>query len=145
MFHTLRGILKDRRLVTAVGDEGGFAPNIVAMKKRWISSFKPLRKPIQQDQTSLWRWIALRMNYAIPFTENSGERTTQQQIDYLKQLCERYPIDSVEDGLDENDWAGWKQLTKSMGTKIQIVGDDLFVTNTKFLARGIREGIANAI
>ena len=143
-FHTLKKILKQKKLSTAVGDEGGFAPQI----KSHEEALDLIVEAIEQAGYRLGKDISIALDPAASefFKEgNYAGRTNEEQISYLKTLCQKYPIDSIEDGLDQNDWSGWKTLTQELGDKIQLVGDDLFVTNTRFLKRAIDEGIANAI
>ncbi len=151
VFHALKKVLKDRGLSTSVGDEGGFAPNLgsnaealdVIMTACEAAGHEPGRKI----------WIALDSassefyedgKYVLG-AEAEKERDAAGMISFYEELCGRYPIISIEDGLDENDWDGWKLLTERLGSRIQLVGDDLFVTNTRFLTRGIDEGCANSI
>ncbi len=146
IFHTLRALLKARGLTTAVGDEGGFAPCLQSNEEALDLILEAIEKAGYRAGTEITLALdCAATGFQDPATQLYGERTSAEQVDYLKQLCEQYPIDSIEDGLAEDDWAGWKQLTEALAEKIQIVGDDLFVTNTKFLRRGIQEGIANAI
>ena len=157
VFHALKAVLHSRGLNTAVGDEGGFAPNldgvedaldviVAAIKK---AGYKPGRKADGGDVS-----IALDASASEFFTngvydfkkQGKGvKKSSAEMADYLAELVAKYPIDSIEDGMDENDWAGWKIMTEKIGYKCQIVGDDLFVTNVDYLARGIKEGSANAI
>ena len=153
VFHCLKTLLKNHSLSTAVGDEGGFAPAIDSNEQAldWImeaiekAGFIP-----GQDLTIAIDCAASEFFVNGFYIEKkcgaSGKkRSFEEQIEYLKGLVHQYPIDSIEDGLDQNDWAGWRLLTEMLGSKIQLVGDDLFVTNTHFLKRGIDERIANAI
>ncbi|NVZ18102.1 phosphopyruvate hydratase [Pseudomonas costantinii] len=150
IFHHLKAVLKARGLSTAVGDEGGFAPNLASNE----DALKVISEAVANAGYKLGTDVTLALDCAASeFYENgkynlSGEGhvfTSEGFADYLKGLCERYPIISVEDGLDESDWAGWKILTDKIGEKIQLVGDDLFVTNTKILKEGIDKKIANSI
>lgn len=165
VFHNLKKILKDRNLSTAVGDEGGFAPTfngtedaaetiLQAIEK---AGYKPGRKS-EGGQISLALDCAASeffkdgvYDYAKFETEKRGakkagaKRSSADQVAYLEQLISRYPIDSIEDGMSEHDWDGWKLLTRKIGDRCQLVGDDLFVTNVKFLKRGIVEGAGNSI
>ena len=153
IFHSLKKILHDRGLSTAVGDEGGFAPNLA-------SNEEPLEVIVEAIERAGYKPgvdIVLAMDVAASefydeekgvyvLSKSSGEElTVDQMITMFEGFVEKYPIVSIEDGLAEDDWAGWKQLTDRLGDKIQIVGDDLFVTNPTFLKRGIEEGIANSI
>ncbi|MGY2289019.1 phosphopyruvate hydratase [Pseudomonas sp. SDO528_S397] len=150
IFHHLKAVLKARGLSTAVGDEGGFAPNLASNE----DALKVISEAVANAGYTLGTDVTLALDCAASeFYEDgkynlSGEGhvfTSEGFADYLKGLCERYPIISVEDGLDESDWAGWKILTDKIGEKIQLVGDDLFVTNTKILKEGIDKKIANSI
>lgn len=158
IFHTLKQLLKEEGLTTAVGDEGGFAPNLNSNEEVLDIIVAAIEKagyhPGQQitlaldcaasefyDHASKLYIEKKKKKRKLPY----NERTPQEQVAYLQELCAKYPIDSIEDGLDENDWEGWKHLTEQLGNKIQIVGDDLFVTNSHFLSKGIQMGVANAI
>ncbi|MEI8243009.1 MAG: phosphopyruvate hydratase [bacterium] len=165
VFHNLKKLLKDRGLSTAVGDEGGFAPTFngtedgveTILKAIEKAGYKPGRK-CEGGQISLAFDCAASeffkdgvYDYGKFETEKRGakktgvKRSSAEQADYLEQLMLKYPIDSIEDGMSEHDWDGWKLLTKKIGSRCQLVGDDLFVTNVKFLKRGIDEGAANSI
>jgi enolase len=158
VFHTLKGILKDEGLATSVGDEGGFAPNLPSNEAALDLILMAIEKAGYRPGTQ----ISLALDCAASEFYDKGskcyiekkkkqrkekflERTSAEQVDYLADLCAKYPIDSIEDGLDEADWAGWKLLSDKLNSKVQIVGDDLFVTNPKFLLRGIEQGIGNSI
>jgi len=150
IFHHLKAVLKARGLSTAVGDEGGFAPNLASNE----DALKVISEAVANAGYKLGTDVTLALDCAASeFHEDgkynlSGEGqvfTAEGFADYLKGLTERYPIISIEDGLDESDWAGWKILTDKIGEKIQLVGDDLFVTNTKILKEGIDKKIANSI
>lgn len=158
IFHTLKKILHQRGHVTAVGDEGGFAPNLQSNEEAIETILSAIEKAGYQPGTQ----VSLALDCAASefydrishtYTEkklkekdlNYHERSSEEQADYLAELCSRYPIDSIEDGLDENDWKGWAYLTEKLGKTVQVVGDDLFVTNTKFLKRGISEKVGNSI
>ncbi|CAM3178815.1 MULTISPECIES: phosphopyruvate hydratase [Pseudomonas] len=150
IFHHLKAVLKARGLSTAVGDEGGFAPNLASNE----DALKVISEAVANAGYKLGTDVTLALDCAASeFYEDgkynlSGEGhvfTSEGFADYLKGLTERYPIISIEDGLDESDWAGWKVLTDKIGEKIQLVGDDLFVTNTKILKEGIDKQIANSI
>ncbi|MHC8322011.1 phosphopyruvate hydratase [Pseudomonas sp. GB2N2] len=150
IFHHLKAVLKARGLSTAVGDEGGFAPNLASNE----DALKVISEAVANAGYTLGTDVTLALDCAASeFYEDgkynlAGEGhvfTSEGFADYLKGLTERYPIISIEDGLDESDWAGWKVLTDKIGEKIQLVGDDLFVTNTKILKEGIDKKIANSI
>ncbi|MEF9671747.1 phosphopyruvate hydratase [Pseudomonas sp. MWU13-2100] len=150
IFHHLKAVLKARGLSTAVGDEGGFAPNLASNE----DALKVIAEAVANAGYKLGTDVTLALDCAASeFYEDgkynlSGEGqvfTAEGFADYLKGLTERYPIISIEDGLDESDWAGWKILTDKIGEKTQLVGDDLFVTNTKILKEGIDKKIANSI
>lgn len=154
VFHALKKVLKDRGLSTAVGDEGGFAPNLNGTEDAIESILKAIEtagyKPgkdvtIGMDCASSEYYKNGVYDYTIFEGEKGKKRTSDEQIDYLEELVNKYPIDSIEDGMSENDWEGWKKLTDRLGKRCQLVGDDLFVTNVDFLSRGIKEGCANAI
>ena len=152
VFHALAALLKERGLATSVGDEGGFAPDLgsdeeaiecilEAVEK---AGYKPGEDFVLAMDAASSEWkSATKGEYLLP---KSGRKfTSAELIEHWKQLCEKYPIYSIEDGLDEEDWEGWQQLTKELGDTVQLVGDDLFVTNTRRLAKGIRRKAANAI
>ena len=150
IFHHLKAVLKARGLSTAVGDEGGFAPNLASNE----DALKVISEAVANAGYKLGTDVTLALDCAASeFFEDgkynlSGEGqvfTAEGFADYLKGLTERYPIISIEDGLDESDWAGWKILTDKIGEKTQLVGDDLFVTNTKILKEGIKKSIGNSI
>ncbi|HBU63917.1 MAG TPA: phosphopyruvate hydratase [Alcanivorax sp.] len=150
VFHALKGVLKKRGLNTAVGDEGGFAPDLPSNE----AALEAIMEAIEIAGYKAGDDITLALDCASSeFYKDgkyvlAGEDRTMDAAgfaDYLAELCDRYPIISIEDGMDESDWDGWKTLTDKLGDKIQLVGDDLFVTNTKILQRGIDEHIANSI
>ncbi|MCC8103926.1 MAG: phosphopyruvate hydratase [Clostridiales bacterium] len=158
IYQTLKAILTERRLSTGVGDEGGFAPDLADAKEVLALIVEAVKEAGYQPETEIA--IALDVAASELYEESSqtyvfpGEgkmkgqevrRSTDEMIAYLEELCNAFPIISIEDGLDENDWEGWKKLTERLGNRIQLVGDDLFVTNPKRLAKGIREGAGNAI
>jgi enolase len=155
IFHSLKKILHDKGLSTAVGDEGGFAPNfsggteealdsiLNAIDKAGYKAGKDVT--IAMDCASSEFFKDGKYDYKKFEGSNGVTRTREEQVDYLASLIEKYPIDSIEDGCDENDWEGWKMLTAKIGSKCQLVGDDLLVTNVKFLSRGIKEKSANSI
>ncbi|WP_445737073.1 phosphopyruvate hydratase [Mariniflexile sp.] len=155
IFHNLKKVLHDRGLSTAVGDEGGFAPNLAGGTEDALDSIKlAVEKAgytfggdimIALDCASAEFYANGKYDYT-KFEGDKGKvRTSAEQADYLAELAAKYPIISIEDGMDENDWDGWKLLTDKIGDKVQLVGDDLFVTNVERLSRGIKEGIANSI
>ena len=154
VFHALKKILHDRGLSTAVGDEGGFAPALEGTEDALNSILKAIEaagyKPgkdvmIGMDCASSEFYKDGVYDYTIFEGEKGVKRTSDEQIDYLEKLINTYPIDSIEDGMSENDWDGWKKLTERIGDRCQLVGDDLFVTNVEFLSKGIQEGCANSI
>ena len=154
IFHHLKKVLHDRNLSTAVGDEGGFAPTLdgtedaldtiaLAVKNAGYIFGDDIK--IALDCAAAEFYVDGKYDYS-KFEGKTGViRTSEEQADYLAELAEKYPIISIEDGMDENDWDGWKYLTDKIGDKVQLVGDDLFVTNVKRLSRGIENGIANSI
>ena len=155
IFHNLKKVLHDRGLSTAVGDEGGFAPNLAGGTEDALDSIKlAVEKAgytfgddimIALDCASAEFFVDGKYDYK-KFEGDSGIiRTSAEQAEYLAELSAKYPIISIEDAMDENDWEGWKLLTDKIGDKVQLVGDDLFVTNVERLSRGIEEGIANSI
>jgi enolase len=143
-FHTLKTLLKKRGLSTAVGDEGGFAPRLASHEEALDLIVEAIQKAGYHPKKDIT--IALD-SAASEFYKNSlyGERTTADQIAYLARLAQTYPIDSMEDGLDQNDWDGWARLTQQLGPHLQLVGDDIFVTNVRFLQKAIDLRVANAI
>ncbi len=155
VFHALKAIIKGKGLSTAVGDEGGFAPNFAGGTEEALDSIIQAIKDAGyepgKDVTIALDCAASEFfedgvyNYAKFEGENGAKRSSEEQAAYLEELIGKYPIDSIEDGMDEQDWDGWKILTGKIGDKIQLVGDDLFVTNVEYLARGIEEGSANSI
>jgi len=151
VFHNLKKVLKDKGLNTAVGDEGGFAPDLesneealqVIMQAIENAGYQPGEQAalaIDSAASSFFKDGRYMLN-----AEAKPEKTSDEMIDFYESIVSRYPVISIEDGLDENDWDGWENLTKRLGKKIQIVGDDLFVTNTKLLQQGIKRGVANSI
>lgn len=154
VFHALKKVLHDRGLSTAVGDEGGFAPALEGTEDALNSIIKAIEMAgyvpskdimIGLDCASSEFYRDGVYDYTIFEGAKGVKRTSQEQVDYLEKLIRDFPIDSIEDGMSENDWAGWKLLTERIGKKCQLVGDDLFVTNVKFLEKGIKEGCANSI
>jgi enolase len=149
-YHALRGLLRDRGLSTGLGDEGGFAPDLPSNEE----ALKLLLAAIEQAGYEPGREIALGLDvaatelFASGRYELAGEKrtfTSAEFTDYLADLCARYPIVSVEDGMAEDDWDGWAALTRRLGPDVQLVGDDVFVTNVDRLGRGIEDGVANSI
>ena len=155
IFHNLKKVLHDRKLSTAVGDEGGFAPNLSGGTEDALDSIKLAVENagytfgddimIALDCASAEFYVNGKYDYSKFEGETGKVRTSQEQAEYLAELTKKYPIISIEDGMDENDWEGWKILTDLVGDKVQLVGDDLFVTNVERLAQGIEKGIANSI
>ncbi|MGM0784911.1 MAG: phosphopyruvate hydratase [Pseudomonadota bacterium] len=150
IFHALKKVLASRGLATAVGDEGGFAPNLASNAE----ALAVIQQAVEDAGYTLDRDVTLALDcassefYADGQYALSGEGKSYDAagfVDYLAELCDQYPIVSIEDGMDESDWDGWKALTDRLGDKVQLVGDDLFVTNTKILKRGIDERIGNSI
>ena len=154
VFHNLKKVLKERGLSTAVGDEGGFAPNLdgtedalqVIIKAIELAGYVPGKDvTIGLDCASSEFYKDGVYDYTWKQGADAPKLTSKEQAEFLKGLVEKYPIDSIEDGMAENDWEGWKILTDLIGGRCQLVGDDLFVTNVKYLKRGIEEGCANSI
>ncbi|WP_430399273.1 phosphopyruvate hydratase [Flavobacterium sp.] len=155
VFHNLKKVLHDRKLSTAVGDEGGFAPNLSGGTEDALDSIKFAVENagytfgedimIALDCASAEFYVNGKYDYSKFEGETGKIRTSQEQAEYLAELTKKYPIISIEDGMDENDWEGWKILTDLVGDKVQLVGDDLFVTNVERLSKGISKGIANSI
>ncbi len=158
VFHALKDVLKEAGHSTSVGDEGGFAPNLGSNEE----GLEAILKAIERAGYKAGEEISLAIDCAASEFydresarylekkkklkgETYEQRTSDQQAEYLVKLAEEYPIDTIEDGLDENDWEGWKTLTAKAGKTLQIIGDDIFVTNPKFLAKGIQMGVANSI
>ncbi len=159
VFHALKKVLHDRNLSTAVGDEGGFAPALAGtedalesiIKAIELAGYKPGRKE-EGGQVSIGLDCASSefykdgvYNYAKFEGDKGARRSSKEQVEFLKGLVDKYPIDSIEDGMSENDWDGWKLLTDAIGDRCQLVGDDLFVTNVDFLKKGIEMGCGNSI
>ena len=154
VFHNLKKVLHDRGLSTAVGDEGGFAPTFKGTEDALDTVTLAVEKAgykVGEDITYALDCAASEFfengvyDYAKFEGDGGAQRGSEEQAVYLAELCEKYPIDSIEDGCDENDWEGWKVLTDKIGEKVQLVGDDLFVTNVDFLQKGIDLGVANSI
>ena len=154
IFHSLKKVLKSRGLSTSVGDEGGFAPKL----KGTEDALETIQKAVNDSGYIFGKDIMIALDcasaefykdgvydYTIFEGTNGKVRNSEEQADYLAELSKKYPIISIEDGMDENDWDGWKYLTQIIGDSVQLVGDDLFVTNTKRLKRGVEENIANSI
>jgi len=155
VFHNLKKVLHDRGLSTAVGDEGGFAPTLAGGTEDALDTIK---KAVEAAGYVFGEDIVVALDCASSEFYKDGKydyskfegatgkiRTSAEQVDYLAELTAKYPIISIEDGMDENDWDGWKMLTEKIGDKVQLVGDDLFVTNVDRLSTGIEKGIANSI
>ncbi len=154
IFHHLKKVLKDRNLSTAVGDEGGFAPTLDGTEDALDTIIKAIGNAgykageevmIALDCAAAEFYKDGIYDYTLFEGDTGVKRSSEEQAQYLADLSARYPIISIEDGMDENDWSGWKSLTDKIGDKVQLVGDDLFVTNVARLSRGIQEGIANSI
>ena len=154
VFHALKKVLQQRSYNTAVGDEGGFAPSLRDTEEALYCIMEAIKQAgyqpgadvtIAMDCAASEYYKDGKYDYTIFEGEKGLRLTSIEQVEYLTQLVNRYPIDSIEDGMAENDWAGWKLLTERMGKRCQLVGDDLFVTNTTYLRRGIQEHCANAI
>jgi enolase len=153
VFHALKSVLKDRGLSTAIGDEGGFAPALRSAD----DALESIASAVEKAGYSLGKEIFIALDPAASefydkkqnryvFKKSDGsQRTAAELVEYYAKLCDRFPIISIEDGCAEDDWDGWKKLTARLGNKIQLVGDDLFVTNVAFLRKGIEEGVANSI
>ena len=150
IFHTLKGVLKSRGYSTSVGDEGGFAPDLPSNE----AALEVILEAVERAGYKAGKQIFLGLDVAsseffkdgvYDLASENRKFTSAQFTDYLDGLASRYPIISIEDGMDESDWNGWALLTQRLGKKVQLVGDDLFVTNTKILKRGIDEKIANSI
>jgi enolase len=153
VFHALKSVLKDRGLSTAVGDEGGFAPQLNSAE----DALESISTAVEKAGYKLGEQIFIALdpaasefydsknNVYIFKKSDSSKKTADELVEYYAKLCARFPIISIEDGCAENDWAGWKKLTAKLGKKIQLVGDDLFVTNVEFLRKGIAEHVANSI
>lgn len=154
VFHALKKVLQQRSFNTAVGDEGGFAPSLRDTEEALYCIMEAIKQAgyqpgadvtIAMDCAASEYYKDGKYDYTIFEGEKGLRLTSEEQVEYLTQLVNRYPIDSIEDGMAENDWAGWKLLTERLGKRCQLVGDDLFVTNTAYLQRGIQEQCANAI
>ena len=153
IFHALKGVLKGRGFSTAVGDEGGFAPNLTSAD----DALETIAEAVKKAGYKLGKEVFIALDVAASefydkakkqyvFKKSSGEKFSADDIvEYYKKLCAKFPIVSIEDGCAENDWAGWKKLTEALGDRVQLVGDDLFVTNVDFLRKGIEQGVGNSI
>ena len=152
IFHHLKALLKSKGLSTAVGDEGGFAPAVRSNEEALDSilqaitraGYKPGRDVVLALDAAASEFYKNKA-YHIRSGSSTQKKTSSKMVEYYAKLVNNYPIVSIEDGLDESDWKGWEELTKELGDRVQLVGDDLFVTNVEFLGRGIRQGIGNAI
>ena len=150
IYHNLKALLKEKGLSTALGDEGGFAPNLkcnadaieVILEATERAGYKPGKDIVMAMDVASSEFY---VDGKYKMTGEGLEMTSEEMVDYLAGLCEKYPIISIEDGMAEDDWDGWKKLTKKLGKKVQLVGDDLFVTNEERLVQGIEKGVANAI
>src|SRR5262249_14526665 len=151
IFHHLRKVLRERGCSTGVGDEGGFAPDLRSNEEALAVIVRAIERAGYRPGEDVALGLDVAASQFLPAgkyrlgAEGRAERSAEDMIGWYRELLGKYPIVSIEDGLGENDWEGWKKMTTSLGTRVQLVGDDLFVTNTKILARGIREGIANSI
>ncbi len=150
IFHNLKKVLTEKKLATTVGDEGGFAPNLNSNEE----ALQLLTSAIEKAGYKIGTQVSFALDVAASSFFKDGKynldgegvkKTSAEMVDLYEKLCNKYPIVSIEDGLDENDWDGWKLLTERLGTKVQLVGDDLFVTNPKLLAKGIEKKVANSI
>src|SRR5438132_9842726 len=151
IFHTLKSVLKKKGYATSVGDEGGFAPNLKSNEE----AIETILQAIDQAKYEAGTDVLLALDpassefydgSAYVFKKSDGRKlSSDQMVSFWKEWAGKYPIISIEDGMAENDWDGWKALTDAIGQRVQLVGDDLFVTNTKFLEKGIELGVANSI
>lgn len=150
IFHTLKQVLTERGLSTAVGDEGGFAPSLSSNEEALVV----IKEAVERAGYELGKDITMALDCAASEFYKDGKYVLSGEgksfdsegfADYLTSLCDKYPIISIEDGMDESDWSGWAALTKKLGSRVQLVGDDLFVTNTAILSQGIEKGIGNSI
>jgi len=148
LFHHLKTVLHERGLATGVGDEGGFAPDLASTEEAIEAVLEAAERAGHRERIGIALDPAASEVFRDGAYELPGEGRTlgpQAMIDFYRSLADRFPIVSIEDGLDENAWTDWRSLTQALGERIQLVGDDLFVTNVEFLRRGIEEGVANAI
>ena len=148
VFHTLKGVIQSRGLATGVGDEGGFAPNLGSNEE----ALELLAEAVTKAGYSLGKDLVLALDVAASefhsdgvYSIDGGQKTAAEMVAYYQGLCEKFPLFSIEDGLNENDWEGWAALTAALGDTVQLVGDDLFVTNVERLSRGIESDTANAV
>ncbi|MGY3802612.1 phosphopyruvate hydratase [Pigmentibacter ruber] len=150
IFHHLKKVLNEKNLATTVGDEGGFAPNLKSNEE----ALQLLTSAIEKAGYKIGTQVSFALDVAASSFFKDGKynldgegvkKTSSEMVDFYEKLCNKYPIVSIEDGLDENDWEGWKLLTDRLGSKVQLVGDDLFVTNPKLLAKGIERKVGNSI
>ena len=148
VFHTLKGVIKGRGLATGVGDEGGFAPNLGSNEE----ALELLAEAVTKAGYHLGKDLVLALDVAASefhtdgvYSIDGGQKTADEMVAYYQGLCEKFPLFSIEDGLDENDWEGWAALTAALGDTVQLVGDDLFVTNVERLSRGIESHTGNAV
>lgn len=148
VFHTLKGVIQGRGLATGVGDEGGFAPNLGSNEE----ALELLSEAVTKAGYTLGKDLVLALDVAASefyadglYTIDGGQKTAAEMVAYYQGLCEKFPLFSIEDGLDENDWDGWAALTQALGNTVQLVGDDLFVTNVERLSRGIETDTGNAV
>ena len=148
VFHTLKGIIRGRNLATGVGDEGGFAPNLSSNEE----ALELLSEAVGKAGYTLGKDVVLALDVAASefhkdglYTIDGGQKDADAMVEYYRGLTERFPLFSIEDGLDENDWDGWAKLTKALGSKVQLVGDDLYVTNVERLSKGIEMNVANSV
>ena len=153
IFHTLKTVLKEKGYSTNVGDEGGFAPNIQSNEEAIETVLKAIEKAgykpgsqvsIAMDAANSELWSDKDKKYH--FHKSDGRKMSSDElVEYWVEWCKKYPIVSIEDGMAEDEWKGWKKLTEALGNKVQLVGDDLFVTNVKRIEKGIKEGVANGL
>ena len=151
-FHSLKGVLKKRGLSTAVGDEGGFAPKLKSVEDALETIIQAIKNASYRPGKDIYLTLDPAAsefyvgNAKYTFKKSTGETVTGDDlVSFYAKLCNKYPIVSIEDGCGESDWPTWKKLTDKIGDKVQLVGDDLFVTNVKFLRKGIEQGVANSI
>ncbi len=151
VFHNLKAVLKGMGLVTSVGDEGGFAPNLASNEQALEVIMKAIEKAGYKPGKDIYLALdsaasSFFQNGAYVLKDGGGRRlSSEEMVGFYEDLIEKYPIVSLEDGLDENDWTGWERLTARLGEKVQLVGDDIFVTNPRTISKGIRRGVANSV
>jgi enolase len=153
VFHALKAVLKSKGMSTNVGDEGGFAPNIASNEEAVQIVIQAIEKAGYRPGEDMWiamdaassEFYDAEKNRYVFKKSTKDELTASEMVSYWADWCKKYPIVSIEDGLAEEDWEGWKLLTDTLGERVQLVGDDLFVTNVKHLSRGIKTGVANSI